>query len=65
MADSRRLRLETLPNHLRQTLTDPMVKTLLEKHRIHVNGFTSKAGKKFNAGLILDPDRTVKFDFSQ
>lgn len=42
-----------------------MVKTLLEKHRIHVNGFTSKAGKKFNAGLILDPDHTVKFDFSQ
>lgn len=48
-----------------KTLTDPMVRTLLEKRRIHVNGFLSKAGKKFSASLILNPDNTVKFDFSQ
>lgn len=65
MADSQRLRLETLPNHLQQNLTDPMVRTLLEKYQIHVNGSTSQAGKKFSASLILNPDNTVKFDFSQ
>lgn len=65
MADSQRLRLETLSNHLQQNLTDPMVRTLLEKHQIHVNGSTSQAGKKFSASLILNPDNTVKFDFSQ
>jgi len=62
MADSQRLRLETLPNHLQQK---PMVRTLLEKYQIHVNGSTSQAGKKFSASLILNPDNTVKFDFSQ
>lgn len=42
-----------------------MVRTLLEKYQIHVNGSTSQAGKKFSASLILNPDNTVKFDFSQ
>lgn len=48
-----------------KNLTDPMVRTLLEKYQIHVNGSTSQAGKKFSASLILNPDNTVKFDFSQ
>ena len=34
-------------------------------NQIHVNGSTSQAGKKFSASLILNPDNTVKFDFSQ
>lgn len=46
-----------------KTLTDPMVKTMLEKHRIHANGFTSKNGKKFFADLILDLCYGVKFKF--
>ncbi|WP_259322985.1 hypothetical protein [Bifidobacterium pseudocatenulatum] len=42
-----------------------MVRTLLEKQRVHVNGFTSKAGKKFSVDLIPDPERGAKLDFSK
>lgn len=48
-----------------KTLTDPMVRTLLEKRRIHVNGFLSKAGKKFSVDLIADHERGSKLDFDE
>lgn len=48
-----------------KTLTDPMVRTLLEKRRIHVNGFLSKAGKKFSVDLIADYERGSKLDFDE
>ena len=35
------------------------------KHRVHVKGFTSRAGRKFDADLIPDPERGAKLDFSK
>ena len=46
-------------------LTDATVRTLLGKRRVHVKGFTSKAGRKFDADLIPDTDRGARFDFGK
>lgn len=48
-----------------KNLTDATVRTLLGKHRVHVKGFTSRAGRKFDADLIPDPERGAKLDFSK
>ena len=48
-----------------KNLTDATVRTLLGKHRVHVKGFTSRAGRKFDADLIPDPERGAKLDFSR
>lgn len=48
-----------------KNLTDATVRFLLGKHRVHVKGFTSRAGRKFDADLIPDPERGAKLDFSK
>ncbi len=45
-------------------LSENQVKTLLEQgHTSRLKGFTSKAGKKFEASLVLDAESKVTFDF--
>lgn len=46
-------------------LIDATVRTLLGKRRVHVKGFTSKAGRKFDADLVPDTDRGARFDFGK
>lgn len=47
------------------TLSEPQVKALLEQGRIaRLEGFTSKTGKPFGAGLRLDERGRVAFDFT-
>lgn len=45
-------------------LSDANVKTLLDKGRVRLNGFTSKTGKPFGATLIPDPEHGCRFDFA-
>lgn len=48
-----------------KTLTDAQMKTLLAgKTTSEIKGFTSKAGKAFNAKLTLDEDKKIKPVFS-
>ena len=48
-----------------KTLTSAQVQKILGGRKVAVKGFTSKAGKKFDANLILDKDRGVSFDFGK
>ena len=48
-----------------KTLTDEQVRKILEGRKVAIKGFTSKAGKKFDANLILDKDKGVSFDFGK
>lgn len=45
-------------------LSDANVKTLLDKGRVRLKGFTSKTGKPFDATLIPDPEHGCRFDFA-
>ncbi|MEG6615324.1 DNA topoisomerase III [Peptococcaceae bacterium 1198_IL3148] len=50
----------------KKKLTEKQVQKLLTDGRTgEIKGFTSKAGKKFNASLMLDQNGKVKFYFSQ
>jgi DNA topoisomerase-3 len=50
----------------KKKLTIKQVQTLLTDGKTgELKGFTSKAGKKFNAILVLDENGKIKFEFSQ
>lgn len=46
-----------------KTLTDSQVRRILAGQKVAAKGFTSKAGRKFDATMVLDKDRGVRFDF--
>ncbi|OZG59896.1 DNA topoisomerase III [Bifidobacterium lemurum] len=46
-------------------LTDTNVRNLLAGKRVHLKGFTSKAGKKFDADIVADKDKGTRFDFGR
>ena len=47
-----------------KTLTDAQVRKVLAGQKVTVKGFTSRrTGKKFDADIIADKDRGVRFDF--
>ena len=51
---------------LGKTLTDNQLETLIAKGKTGlIKGFTSKAGKKFDAMLTLADDGKVGFEFEQ
>ena len=44
-------------------LTDSTVRILLDGGSVHLRGFTSKTGRKFDAMLVLDKEKGARFDF--
>lgn len=47
-----------------KTITETQAKKLLSKGKTDlIKGFTGKSGRKFDAYLILKPDKTIGFDF--
>lgn len=46
-------------------LTEKEIKTFLTKKKVALKGLTSKAGKKFDATLVLNEDKTTKFEFDK
>ena len=56
----------SIPNEMAgKKLTDNQKKGLLEGKKIHAKGFTSKAGKQFEADIKLNKETgKVEFDFS-
>ena len=56
----------SIPNEMAsKTLTDNQKKGLLEGKKIHAKGFKSKAGKDFEADIVLNKETgKVEFDFS-
>lgn len=46
-----------------KTLTDSQVRRILAGQKVAAKGFTSKAGRKFDATIVLDKDHGVRFDF--
>jgi DNA topoisomerase-3 len=56
----------SIPNEMAgKKLTDNQKKGLLEGKKIHAKGFTSKAGKQFEADVVLNKSTgKVEFDFS-
>lgn len=46
-----------------KTLTDSQVGRILAGRKVAAKGFTSKAGRKFDATMVLDKERGVRFDF--
>lgn len=49
-----------------KTLTETQVKRLVEKRDSgEIKGFTSKAGKRFDAHLVLDESNAIKFSFAK
>lgn len=47
-----------------KTLTDVNVRKLLAGSKVRLKGFKSKAGKTFDAALVIDKDRGTTFDFN-
>jgi DNA topoisomerase-3 len=56
----------SIPNEMAgKKLTDNQKKGLLEGKKVHAKGFTSKAGKQFDADIVLNKSTgKVEFDFS-
>ena len=56
----------SIPNEMAsKTLTDNQKKGLLEGKKVHAKGFKSKAGKDFEADIVLNKETgKVEFDFS-
>ena len=48
-----------------KTITDAVMRKLLVGQKVSLKGFTSKTGKKFDASLLIDKDKGVKFDFGK
>ncbi len=50
--------------HFGKELTDNQLKQIVQKGKVFVKGFTSKAGKSFDGWLVFDNKYGARLDFS-